>query len=404
MNGQPTAQNKRETGADGDLPGCATGRTRAHVAELAELWNVDPATIPHWAPPTHAMQIFRYAEQGSIKLLWISATNPAVSLPDLAADPRASSRKPDLFVVVQDLFLTETADSQTSCCRQRPGARSSARSPTPTARCTSPNAASTRPGEARADLDIFLDYARRMDFRDRDGGPLITWHDPESAFEAWKACSRGRPCDYTGISYDAAAWRVGDPVAVHHGASRRHGAALHRRRLQHRPRLLRDLRSRPRYGAASRPTSTAPSTGRPSVPPRRRSPASARAPDADYPLLLTTGRTVYHFHTRTKTGRAPQLEKAAPDVWVEISLGRRRRPDISEGDIVDITSPRSTMRARARICGIRPGVVFVPFHYGYWDHDADGPDDHAGRAANELTRTSWDPVSKQPSSRSPRSD
>ena len=41
-----------------------------------------------------------------------------------------------------------------------------------------------------------------MDFRDRDGGPLITWHDPESAFEAWQACSRGRPCDYTGITYD----------------------------------------------------------------------------------------------------------------------------------------------------------------------------------------------------------
>ena len=58
------------------------------------------------------------------------------------------------------------------------------------------------PGEARADLDIFLDYARRMDFRDRDGEPLIAWHDPAGAFEAWKACSKGRPCDYSGLSYD----------------------------------------------------------------------------------------------------------------------------------------------------------------------------------------------------------
>src|SRR4051794_19383955 len=58
------------------------------------------------------------------------------------------------------------------------------------------------PGEARPDLDIFLDYARRMDFRDKDGGPLPAWHDAESAFEAWKDCSAGRPCDYTGISYD----------------------------------------------------------------------------------------------------------------------------------------------------------------------------------------------------------
>src|SRR5207253_11369181 len=58
------------------------------------------------------------------------------------------------------------------------------------------------PGEAKADLDIFLDYARRMDFRDKDGHPLITWSDPESAFEAWKRCTAGRVCDYTGLTYD----------------------------------------------------------------------------------------------------------------------------------------------------------------------------------------------------------
>ena len=57
------------------------------------------------------------------------------------------------------------------------------------------------PGEARSDLDIFLDYARRMDFRDKDGAPLITWREPEEVFEAWKECSRGRPCDYSGMSY-----------------------------------------------------------------------------------------------------------------------------------------------------------------------------------------------------------
>ena len=84
MNGQPTAQNTRETGADGDLSGMRNWANRAHILELAELWNVDEMTIPHWAPPTHAMQIFRYAEQGSIELLWISATNPAVTLPELA--------------------------------------------------------------------------------------------------------------------------------------------------------------------------------------------------------------------------------------------------------------------------------------------------------------------------------
>ena len=41
-----------------------------------------------------------------------------------------------------------------------------------------------------------------MGFHDKDGGPLISWHDPESAFEAWKQCSRGRPCDYSEITYE----------------------------------------------------------------------------------------------------------------------------------------------------------------------------------------------------------
>jgi anaerobic selenocysteine-containing dehydrogenase len=92
MNGQPTAQNTHETGADGDLPGMRNWDNPDHVAELARLWNVDVHTIPHWAPPTHAMQIFRYAEQGSIQLLWISATNPAVNgSPTTQGSPVATS-------------------------------------------------------------------------------------------------------------------------------------------------------------------------------------------------------------------------------------------------------------------------------------------------------------------------
>ncbi|MCW3816830.1 hypothetical protein ONA91_20495 [Micromonospora sp. DR5-3] len=115
-------------------------------------------------------------------------------------------------------------------------------------------------------------------------------------------------------------------------------------------------------------------------------------PSDAYPLLLTTGRTVYHFHTRTKTGRATQLVHAAPEVWVELNPDDAGKLGVGEGDLVRVESPRGLVRARARICGVRPGVVFVPFHYGYWDADGDG---HT-RAANELTITAWDPVSKQP--------
>ena len=147
MNGQPTAQNTRETGADGDLPGFRNWDNEAHVRELAELWNVEPDTIPHWAPPTHAMQIFRYAEQGSIELLWISATNPAVSLPDLARIRRHPRQARALRGRPGPLPDRDGRSSPTSSCPGRPRARRPARSPTPTAPCTSPRRPSSRPAK-----------------------------------------------------------------------------------------------------------------------------------------------------------------------------------------------------------------------------------------------------------------
>jgi ferredoxin-nitrate reductase len=108
MNGQPTAQNTRETGCDGALPAFRNWDDQKHVSDLARVWNVDPQQIPSWAPPTHCMQMFRYAEQGSIKMLWVIATNPAVSLPDIPRIRRIL-QKEGLFLVVQDAFMTETA-------------------------------------------------------------------------------------------------------------------------------------------------------------------------------------------------------------------------------------------------------------------------------------------------------
>lgn len=107
MNGQPTAQNTRECGADGDLPAFRNWDNLEHIQQLADLWNVHPDQIPHWSPPTHAMQIWRYCETGSIKMLWISGSNPLVSMPELDRI-RKIIEKEDLFVIVQDAFPTET--------------------------------------------------------------------------------------------------------------------------------------------------------------------------------------------------------------------------------------------------------------------------------------------------------
>jgi anaerobic selenocysteine-containing dehydrogenase len=375
MNGQPTAENTRETGADGDLPGFRNWDNPAHIAELAELWEVDRATIPHWAPPTHAMQIWRYAEQGSIKLLWISATNPAVSLPDLARIRRILSN-PGLFVVAQDIFPTEStalADVVLPAATwgEKTGTFTNAdRTVHLSEKAVEP------PGTARADLDIFLDYARRMDFRNSAGKALIDWDDPESAYRAWQRCSAGRPCDYTGISY--ADLRGGS--GIQWGGERLYADGAFHTDPDYCETYGQDLSTGTEFTAeqyrAKQPA------GRAFLHPADHQPAP-EVPDDEYPLVLTTGRTVWQFHTRTKTGRAPELDAAAPEVWVELHPGDAEPLGIADGDRVRVESPRGAIEAPARLTGIRPGAVFVPFHY-------------ADQAANELTRTVWDPVSKQP--------
>ncbi|PAZ10031.1 nitrate reductase [Streptomyces sp. SA15] len=398
MNGQPTAQNTRECGANGDLPGFRNWQNDAHVADLARVWNVDTSTIPHYAPPTHAMQMVRYAEQGSIRMLWITGTNPAVSLPELARI-RSVLRQERLFTVVQDLYLTETARLAdvvlpAATWGEKTGTLTNAdRTVHLSEKAVEP------PGEARSDLDIFLDYARRMDFRDKDGEPLIGWRDPQAAFEAWQRCSAGRPCDYTGLSYDRL--RGGSGIQwpcteqAPEGTERLYTDGISWAHPDVCESYGKDLETGATSSAVEyrclNPVGKAVIKAAAYVPPHE-------MPSERYPFQLSTGRTLYHFHTRTKTGRAPQLDRAAPEVWVEVCGADASRLDLGEGDLVEVSTARGSLRARVRVTDIRPGLLFVPFHYGYWDtKEGYGPDsDGPGRAANETTVTDWDPASKQP--------
>jgi anaerobic selenocysteine-containing dehydrogenase len=397
MNGQPTAENTRECGADGDLPGFRNWENDDHIAELAEIWNVDPMQIPHYGPPTHAMQMFRYAEQGSIKFLWISATNPAVSLPELHRI-RSILGSDKLFLVVQDIFPTETTEFADvvlpgATWGEKTGIFTNAdRTVHLSEKAVDP------PGEARADLDIFLDFAARMQFTDRDGNPLVWWHDPPSAFEAWQRCSAGRPCDYTGLSYDLLRERGGVQWPCNEdapgGTERLYADGRFAAGPDHCESYGRDLVTgapveETEYRALN-PEGKAVLKAATFVPPHEE-------PSEEFPLHLNTGRTIYHFHTRTKTARAAELNAAAPDVWVELHAADAESLGVGAGDAVDVVSPRGRIRATARIADVRRGTVFVPFHYGYWDtEDPGGPGGDVGRAANEMTITDWDPVSKQP--------
>jgi formylmethanofuran dehydrogenase subunit B len=250
FNGQPTAQNTRETGANGDLPAFRNWDNVEHVQELADLWNVDRMKIPHWAPPTHAMQIFRYAETGSITFLWISCTNPAVSLPELHRI-RNILQQESLFVVVQDIFLSETAQLADVVLPAATWGEKTGTYTNTDRTVHISEAAVEPPSEAKHDLDVFLEYSKRMDFRDKDGAPRGPAHQvgaPRGGLRGVEGMHQGPFLRLHGPHLREAPGRLGDTVAVQRGAPGGHRALLRRLQLQHLHRDVRDLRPRPPHG------------------------------------------------------------------------------------------------------------------------------------------------------------
>ncbi len=388
MNGQPTAQNNRETGADGDLPGFRNWNNIAHIRQLARLWDVDESVIPHWSPPTHAMQIFRYIEQGSISFMWIAGTNPAVSLPDLAR-ARAALASDDCFVVVNDAYLTETTDLAdvvlpSALWGEKEGTFTNADRTVHLAR-----KAVAPPGNARSDLDIWVDYAHRMGFRDNSGNLIPRWTTPEAVFDAWRECSRGRPCDYSAMSYarlsqtSGIQWPCTDDAID--GTSRLYTDAVFPSDVDECEIYGHDLST---GGTVTRDEYlTRMIAGEARLTAVHYYP-SPHAPNEDYPLSLITGRTVTQFHTRTKTGRVPRLDKVEPHAWAQICKADASHYGLKDGDFVRVTTTQGSLDLPLRVGACRENTVFVPFHYGEKLNN--------GSPANKLTVTAWDPVSKQP--------
>jgi predicted molibdopterin-dependent oxidoreductase YjgC len=107
-------------------------------------------------------------------------------------------------------------------------------------------------------------------------------------------------------------------------------------------------------------------------------------PDEAYPLNLTTGRILYHYHTGTMTMKTEALNTIAPECFVEISEQDARRYDVHDGDLLKVVSRRGEIEAKAKVSEKAvEGTIFLPFHY-----DA--------AAANKLTNAALDPMAEVP--------
>jgi len=357
ITGQCNAMGTRETGFTASMPGYRSYDDPQHRRELADLWGIAEERLPTERGRAYP-DIVNAVMNGRIKGLWIIGTNPLVSFPNREVLEIALARL-DLLVV-QDGFETPTtaiADVvlPAAIWGEKEGTYTNSER-----RVSRVRAAVAPPGEARPDFDIFLAVAERWGCRE-DLFP--SWRAPRDAFEEWRVVSSGRPCDYSGITYEridavgGVQWPCpsGDPSVPLAGTAR----------------LYTELRfNRPDARAAVRSVARRP---------------LQQPPSPQYPLLLNTGRTVEHWHTRTKTGRIPILEGLAPEAWLEIHPEDARQVGVRSGDLVRVTSARGAVdRLRARVTAIvRPGEVFIPFH---WDE----------RCANRLTTDECDPISREP--------
>jgi ferredoxin-nitrate reductase len=317
MNGQPTAQNNGETGCDGEFPAFRHHMNAQHMQEIADIWNVDFDRIPHWNEPTHIQNMLKFIDEGTIEMFWISGTNPLVSLPNL---PRIRDllTRPKLFVVAQDIFLTETAAIADVVLPAAQWGEKTGCFTNVDRTVHLSHKAVEPPGEARPDFDIFLDFGNRMDFRDKDGKPLMPWAKPEDAFNEWKRMSKGRPCDYSEMTYEKLTGGSGIQWPCNednlNGTERLFTDGKFYTDIEYCESWGHDMETGASLSVDQyRKMNPA---GRAILKAAHYMP-SLEATNEDYPLQLPTGRRVYHFHTRTKIGRSKELQEAAPESKIQ---------------------------------------------------------------------------------------
>ncbi|MBD1904006.1 nitrate reductase [Funiculus sociatus GB2-A5] len=360
LTGQPNAMGGRETGGLSHiLPGYRVVKNPQHRAELEEFWQLPAGQISP-VPGLAAWDIITGLETGDVGMLWIAATNPAVSLPDLERSKAALMRSP--FTVYQDAYYpTETAEFAHVLL---PAAQWSEKTGTMTNServVTLCKAFRTPPGEAKADWKIFVEVARRLGFGDK-----FPYSTSAEVYDEYAQVTRDRVCDMSGISHArlAAQGPLQWPLPKEKES-----------RLPAVKRLYTDGRfpspdGRARFGAYH-------------------SRGLAEPPDPDYPYVLTTGRLYGHWHTQTRTGRIDKIKQMHPNPFIEIHPRDAANLDVQENDLVEVQSRRGTSRFPAKVTkAISPGTVFVPMHWGaLWADKAE---------ANALTHHISCPDSLQP--------
>ncbi|ABR50179.1 molybdopterin oxidoreductase [Alkaliphilus metalliredigens QYMF] len=317
LRGQNNVQGACDMGA---LPNVMPGYQQVTNAEVInkfeKAWNTKLSNNVGLTIP----EVMHKAAHGDVKMIYIFGENPMVSDPDTHHVEEALKNS---FVVVQDLFLTETAELADVVLPAASFAEKDGTFVNTERRVQRVRKAVNSQGEAKADWMIFMELMNHLGYDKQ-------YKNVEEIFEEIRQVTP----QYAGISYD----RIEDigiqwpcPTEDHPGTKFLHTG--------------KPARGAGLFMAVEHVE-------------------SSELGNEEYPLILTTGRILYQYHTRTMTGKTEGINQMAPESYIEMHPNLAVSLGITNGETVKVKSPRGEVRTKAKVTKIvDENVVFMPFHY-----------------------------------------
>ncbi|KPU43579.1 formate dehydrogenase H [Oxobacter pfennigii] len=338
LRGQNNVQGSCDMGGlPGDFPGYQKVYNKAVREKFEKAWG---APLPSKAGLTLS-EIIHGGEDGTIKFLYIMGENPMMTDPDL------KNVKKDLeaveFMVVQDIFLTETAALAHVVLPAGSFAEKDGTFTNTERRVQRVRKAIEPVGDSKADWEIIMEIMNRLGYEKK-------YTHPSEIMEEIASLTP----QYGGITYDrieeiGIQWPC--PTPGHPGTQILHEGGFSR-------------------GKALFVTVD--------------NISSAELADVDYPFIMTTGRVLFQYHSMTMTGRVDELNSKAPDSYLEMNTATVERLGLKNGDKVKVSSRRGSVETQIKSTDfIDEDVLFMPFHY----RDA---------KVNYLTNPRVDPLAKIP--------
>jgi nitrate reductase (cytochrome) len=335
----------------------------AHRAEMEKLWRVPPGTLQA-KPGLPTVDMFRAIEEGTVKVLYVMCTNPGQSMPNVnryraalqntflvVSEAYHPTRTSELADVVLPAALWAEKEGVYGCSERRYQLLEQAVAPL---------------GDARPDFEILCDLGRRLGH-----GALLPFKTPSDVWDEILSVAKGTVYDFSAMSRQR--------LKEAHGLIWPMPTPDREVKLRYvkgeDPFVPADHPSRMKF--YGRPDGRAVVWARPQKPPEE-------VIDAEYPVYLTTGRILEHWHTGTMTRHCRELRQANYETMAEFHPADAQALALKPGDNVRLTSRRGSQVFRAKITeDSRQGMVYLHMH---------DPD----RMCNVLTNDVFDPVSRQP--------